>query len=72
VGNNIKKAHLALSIGFRWDLGKLAQTEQTASMPRPQKYSDSEIMAAAKAFIVEGGEINPMRVRMRRSVGAFR
>jgi len=34
-------------------------------MPRPQKYTDSEIMAAAQALIVEGGEINPMRVRMR-------
>lgn len=34
-------------------------------MPRPQKYTDSEILAAAQALIVEGGEINPMRVRMR-------
>lgn len=34
-------------------------------MPRPQKYTDSEIMAATQALIVEGGEINPMRVRMR-------
>ena len=34
-------------------------------MPRPQKYTDSEIVAAAQALIAEGGEINPMRVRMR-------
>ena len=34
-------------------------------MPRPQKYTDSEIMAAIQALIAEGGEVNPMRVRMR-------
>jgi uncharacterized coiled-coil DUF342 family protein len=34
-------------------------------MPRPQRYTDSEIVAAAQALIAEGGEINPMRVRMR-------
>lgn len=34
-------------------------------MPRPQKYSDSEIVAAAQALIAEGEEINPMRVRVR-------
>lgn len=34
-------------------------------MPRPQKYTDSEILAAAQALIAQGEEINPMRVRMR-------
>lgn len=34
-------------------------------MSRPQKYTDSEIMAAAQALIAEGEEINPMRVRVR-------
>jgi hypothetical protein len=34
-------------------------------MPRPQTYTDSEIVAAAQALIAEGAEINPMRVRMR-------
>lgn len=34
-------------------------------MPRPQTYTDSEIVAAAQALIAEGTEINPMRVRMR-------
>lgn len=34
-------------------------------MPRPQKYTDSEIVAAAQALIARGEEINPMRVRMR-------
>jgi hypothetical protein len=34
-------------------------------MARPQKYTDSEISAAVQALIAEGGEINPMRVRMR-------
>lgn len=34
-------------------------------MPRPQTYTDSEIEAAAQALIAEGGDINPMRVRMR-------
>lgn len=34
-------------------------------MPRPQKYTDSEILAAAQALIAEGEEINPMRVRVR-------
>jgi chromosome segregation ATPase len=34
-------------------------------MPRPQKYTDSEIVAAAQALIAEGVDINPMRVRMR-------
>lgn len=34
-------------------------------MSRPQKYTDSEIMAAAQALIAEGEEINPMRVRLR-------
>lgn len=34
-------------------------------MPRPQKYTDSDIAAAIQALIAEGGEVNPMRVRMR-------
>lgn len=34
-------------------------------MPRPQKYTDSEIVTAAQALIARGEEINPMRVRMR-------
>jgi chromosome segregation ATPase len=34
-------------------------------MPRPQKYTDSEISAVVQALIAEGGEVNPMRVRMR-------
>lgn len=34
-------------------------------MPRPQKYTDPEIMAAVQTLIAEGGEVNPMRVRMR-------
>ena len=34
-------------------------------MPRPQKYTDSEIYTAIQALIAEGGEVNPMRVRMR-------
>lgn len=34
-------------------------------MPRPQKYTDSEISAVVQALIAEGVEINPMRVRMR-------
>lgn len=34
-------------------------------MSRPQKYTDSEIVAAAQALIAEGEEINPMRVRVR-------
>ena len=34
-------------------------------MPRPQKYTDPEIMAAGQTLIAEGGEVNPMRVRMR-------
>jgi chromosome segregation ATPase len=34
-------------------------------MPRPQKYTDSEISAVVQAMIAEGGEVNPMRVRMR-------
>lgn len=34
-------------------------------MSRPQKYTDSEILAAAQALIAEGEEINPMRVRVR-------
>ncbi|WP_431015474.1 hypothetical protein [Bradyrhizobium pachyrhizi] len=34
-------------------------------MPRPQKYTDSQIVAAAQALIAQGEEINPMRVRMR-------
>jgi colicin import membrane protein len=34
-------------------------------MSRPQKYTDSEIVAAAQALIAEGEEINPMRVRLR-------
>jgi DNA repair exonuclease SbcCD ATPase subunit len=34
-------------------------------MPRPQKYTDPEIMAAIQTLIAEGGEVNPMRVRMR-------
>ncbi|WP_426441472.1 DNA-binding protein [Bradyrhizobium genosp. P] len=34
-------------------------------MSRPQKYTDSQILAAAQALIAEGEEINPMRVRVR-------
>lgn len=34
-------------------------------MPRPQKYTDSEISAVIQALIAEGVEVNPMRVRMR-------
>jgi DNA repair exonuclease SbcCD ATPase subunit len=34
-------------------------------MARPQKYTDPEIMAAIQTLIAEGGEVNPMRVRMR-------
>lgn len=34
-------------------------------MPRPQKYTDSEISTVVQALIAEGGEVNPMRVRMR-------
>lgn len=34
-------------------------------MARPQKFTESEIAAAAQALIAEGEEINPMRVRMR-------
>lgn len=34
-------------------------------MSRPQKYTDSEIYTAIQALIAEGGEVNPMRVRMR-------
>jgi hypothetical protein len=33
--------------------------------PRPQTYTDSEIVAAIQALAGEGEEINPMRVRMR-------
>lgn len=41
-------------------------------MPRPQTYTDSEIIAAAQALIAEGSEINPMRVRMRLGGGNVR
>jgi chromosome segregation ATPase len=34
-------------------------------VPRPQKYTDSEIVTAAQALIAEGVDINPMRVRMK-------
>lgn len=34
-------------------------------MSRPQKYTDSEILAVAQALIAEGEEINPMRIRLR-------
>lgn len=34
-------------------------------MPRPQKYTDPEIIAVIETLIAEGGEVNPMRVRMR-------
>ena len=34
-------------------------------MPRPQKYTDSEISAVVQVLIAEGSEVNPMRVRMR-------
>ena len=34
-------------------------------MPRPQKYTDPEIMAVMETLRAEGGEVNPMRVRMR-------
>jgi chromosome segregation ATPase len=34
-------------------------------MPRPQKYTDSDIASAIEALVAEGETINPMRVRMR-------
>lgn len=34
-------------------------------MARPQKYTDPEIMAVIETLRAEGGEVNPMRVRMR-------
>ena len=34
-------------------------------MSRPQKYTDPEIIAVIETLIAEGGEVNPMRVRMR-------
>jgi hypothetical protein len=34
-------------------------------MPRPQKYTDSDISAAIKFLATAGEDVNPMRVRMR-------
>jgi chromosome segregation ATPase len=34
-------------------------------MPRPQRYTDTDIAAAIQALAAEGEDINPMRVRMR-------
>lgn len=34
-------------------------------MPRPQKYTESDILAAIQALEGDGEDINPMRVRMR-------
>lgn len=41
-------------------------------MPRPQKYTDSDIAAAIQALTTEGGDVNPMRVRMRLGGGNVR
>ena len=41
-------------------------------MPRPQKYTDSDITAAIQALAAEGEELNPMRVRMRLGGGNVR
>lgn len=41
-------------------------------MPRPQKYTDSDIAAAIQALAIEGGDVNPMRVRMRLGGGNVR
>jgi chromosome segregation ATPase len=41
-------------------------------MPRPQKYTDSDIAAAIQALTAEGGDVNPMRVRMRLGGGNVR
>lgn len=41
-------------------------------MPRPQKYTDSEIAAAIQALAAEGEDVNPMRVRMRLGGGNVR
>lgn len=34
-------------------------------MPRPQRYTDTDIAAAIQALAAEGEDVNPMRVRMR-------
>lgn len=41
-------------------------------MPRPQKYTDSDIAAAIQALAAEGEDVNPMRVRMRLGGGNVR
>lgn len=41
-------------------------------MPRPQKYTDSDIAAAIQALAAEGEDLNPMRVRMRLGGGNVR
>ncbi len=41
-------------------------------MPRPQKYTDSDIAAAIQILEAEGGDVNPMRVRMRLGGGNVR
>lgn len=41
-------------------------------MPRPQKYTDSDIAAAIRALADEGEDVNPMRVRMRLGGGNVR
>ncbi|MBN9538814.1 MAG: DNA-binding protein [Alphaproteobacteria bacterium] len=41
-------------------------------MPRPQKYTDSDIAAAIQALADEGEDVNPMRVRMRLGGGNVR
>jgi hypothetical protein len=41
-------------------------------MPRPQKYTDSDIAAAIQALVAEGEDVNPMRVRMRLGGGNVR
>jgi chromosome segregation ATPase len=45
---------------------KLAQINYLSStMPRPQKYTDSDISAAIELLAAAGEDVNPMRVRMR-------
>ncbi len=41
-------------------------------MPRPQKYTDSDIAAAIQTLVAEGEDVNPMRVRMRLGGGNVR
>src|ERR1700721_4003094 len=45
---------------------KLAQINYLGStIPRPQKYTDSDISAAIEFLAAAGEDVNPMRVRMR-------